>query len=215
MVRKRYEKVIVWEVSWRLNKTATYWPPALLAITALLSRSPGCSTGGPEGPASAGTWFSLLELQQLTPNSDLQLTRTSCSTGLYNCLTPTCFSERRICTQFNPSTVKVIPLISSTGCTCYLYRCISYLTARPGRRSICYSIYRTFVGSGVISLFRGAVSVFYCPSWQSVYIYIYIYIYIWLNRHNRHFLTTYFLLILANCRIGLMIFGENWLINLP
>ena len=49
------------------------------------------------------------ELQQLTPNSDLQLTRTSCSTGLYNCLMPTCFSERHICTQFNPSTVKIIP----------------------------------------------------------------------------------------------------------
>ena len=49
------------------------------------------------------------ELQQLTPNSDLQLTRTSCSTGLYNCFTSTCFSERCICTQFNPSTVKVIP----------------------------------------------------------------------------------------------------------
>ena len=69
----------------------------------------GCSTGGSEGPASAGTWFSLLELQQLTPNPDLQLTRSSCSTGLYNCLTPTCFSKRRICTQFNPSTVNVIP----------------------------------------------------------------------------------------------------------
>ena len=88
---------------------------------------------------SAGTWFSLLELQQLTPNSDPQLTRTFCSIRLYNCLTSTCFSERRICTQFNPSTVRIIPLISSTGCTCYLHGCISYLTARPGRRSICYS----------------------------------------------------------------------------
>ena len=35
--------------------------------------------------------------------------RTSWSTRLYNCLTFTCFSERRICTQSNPSTVKVIP----------------------------------------------------------------------------------------------------------
>ena len=29
------------------------------------------------------------------------------------------------------------------------------------------------------------------------------------------FLSTYFLLILSNCHIDLMIFGGNWLINLP
>ena len=58
---------------------------------------------------SVGSGSHCFELQQLTPNSDIQLTQTSCSTGLYNCLTSTCFSERRICTQFNPSTVKVIP----------------------------------------------------------------------------------------------------------
>ena len=57
----------------------------------------------------AGSGSYCFELQQLTPNSVLQLTRTSCSTGLYNCLSSTCFSERCICTQFNPSTVKVIP----------------------------------------------------------------------------------------------------------
>ena len=32
---------------------------------------------------------------------------------------------------------------------------------------------------------------------------------------NRHFLSTYILLILSNCRIDLMIFGGNRLINLP
>ena len=82
-----------WVGDW--TKTATYWPPALLAIAALLSHSAGLLNRGPEGSAFAGTWFSLLELQQLTPNSDLQLTRTSCCTGLYNCLTSTCF--RSIC----------------------------------------------------------------------------------------------------------------------
>ena len=88
----------VWKVTWRRKKeTAKYWPPALLAIAALPSHPAGLLNRGP------------FELQQLTPNSDLQLTRTSCSTGLYNCLTSTCSSERRICTQFNPSTVKVIP----------------------------------------------------------------------------------------------------------
>ena len=58
---------------------------------------------------SAGSGSHCFELQQLTPNSDLPLTQTSCSTGLYNCLTSTCFSECRICTQFNPSTFKVTP----------------------------------------------------------------------------------------------------------
>ena len=90
----------MWEVS---------WPPVLPAIAALLFRSPGRLNRGPGGPASAGTWFSLLELQHLISNPVSKLTRTSCGTWLYNCLTPTCFSEHRICTQFNPSTVKVIP----------------------------------------------------------------------------------------------------------
>ena len=40
------ERVYVWEGSWRLNKAATYWPPALPAIAALLPVLLGCSTGG-------------------------------------------------------------------------------------------------------------------------------------------------------------------------
>ena len=141
-IRKVYERVIVSEVSWRLNKTETYWPPALLAITALLSRSPGLLNRGPWGPSLAGTWFSLLELQQLTPNSDLQLTN---------------FLSHRIIWLFGTHLLQWAshlhptqhvnsqgyPPISSTGCTCYLHECISYLTARPGRRSICYTSFVT------------------------------------------------------------------------
>ena len=52
MVRKGYVRVIVWEVSWRLNKTAIYWPPALLVITALLSHPVGVLNRGPWGPSS-------------------------------------------------------------------------------------------------------------------------------------------------------------------
>ena len=44
---------------------------------------------------------------------------------------------------------------------------------------------------------------------------LYIYIYIYFIEHNRHFLSTYFLLILSYCRIDFIIFGRNWLINLP
>ena len=36
-----------------------------------------------------------------------------------------------------------------------------------------------------------------------------------LIEHYWHFLSTYFLLILSSCRIDLLIFGRNWLINLP
>ena len=45
------------------------------------------------------------------------------STELYYCFMPT---------QFILSTVKVIPLIPSTGCTCYLHRCISYFDSSAG-----------------------------------------------------------------------------------
>ena len=104
MVRNGYERVFVWEVSWRLNKDCNILTPS--------TYFPFCWAAQPgalRAQLSAGFGSHCFELQQLTPNSDLQLTRTSCSTGLYNCLTPICFSERRICTQFNPSTVKGIP----------------------------------------------------------------------------------------------------------
>ena len=34
-------------MTWRLNRTATYWPPTPMAITAFLSRSPGLLNRGP------------------------------------------------------------------------------------------------------------------------------------------------------------------------
>ena len=46
--------------------------------------------------------YSILSPTRLTLNN-----WTSCRIGLYHCLKPTCFL-RRICTQFNPSTVKFI-----------------------------------------------------------------------------------------------------------
>ena len=106
---KWLRKSYVWEVSWTLNKAATLWPPVLLATAALLSRSAGLLNRGLGGPALC--WDLVLTPRTATTDSKLwlQLTPTSRCTGLYNCLTPTCFSERRSCTQFNPSTVKVIP----------------------------------------------------------------------------------------------------------
>ena len=61
---------------------------------------------GPHSPLlGAGSLYSIL-----SPTNWLQLTEPVCSPGLYNYLTPICFSwGGHICTQFNPSTVKVIP----------------------------------------------------------------------------------------------------------
>ena len=44
----------------------------------------------------------------LSPTNRLQLTEPVCGTGLYNCLRSPASCERRICTQFNLSTVKAI-----------------------------------------------------------------------------------------------------------
>ena len=106
MERKGY----VWEVSWRLNKDGNILTPSSSgysssSFSSCRAAQPGALRAQPQlGPGSHS-----FELQPLTPNSDHQPTRTSCGTRLYNCLMSTCFSERRICTQFNPPTVKVIP----------------------------------------------------------------------------------------------------------
>ena len=53
------------------------------------------------------------------------------------------------------------------------------------------------------------IYIYVCIFWQHFFIDTY------LIEHNRHFLSTYLLLIISNCRIDLMIFSRNWLINLP
>ena len=74
------------------------------------ARSPGLFNRGPWGPQALSLELVLMLASYLqNSDSNSKLTRTSCATGLYNYLASTCFSERRICTQFNPSTVKVIP----------------------------------------------------------------------------------------------------------
>ena len=103
--------------------------PTLLAITVFLSRSPGLLNRAPGGPASLGhgshsSIFSPTDLNFLSP-------------GLYNNLTSTYFLRAsQFRTQFNPSTVNVTPdlLISSTGCTCYLHRCISSFYGLAGSK---------------------------------------------------------------------------------
>ena len=98
--------------------------PTLLAITVFLFRSPGLLNRGPGGPASLGhgshsSIFSPTDLNFLSP-------------GLYNNLTSTYFlraSQFALCSTPRQSRS---PPISSTGCTCYLHRCVSSFDSLPG-----------------------------------------------------------------------------------
>ena len=122
-----------------------------MAITEFLSRFPGLLNRGPGGPASlghvphsiifsptataqsgawgplsAGCWFSL---PHLTSNW-----LTSCLHLGYIIIWRLLFFLRasQFLTQFSPSTVKVISWYSSTWCTYYLHRCISYFDILAG-----------------------------------------------------------------------------------
>ena len=75
---------------------------------------------------STGAWGpSIYWDMVLIPASSLQLIRTSCAPSYIIALSPL---------KFEPSTVKVAPdlLIFSTGCTCYLHRCISSFDSLAG-----------------------------------------------------------------------------------
>ena len=75
----------------------------------------------------------------LIPAFSLQLIWTSCRRGYIIILRPPTSCERHNSHSIQPVDSQGYPPISSTGCTRYLHRCISHLTARPGRRSICNS----------------------------------------------------------------------------
>ena len=104
---KWLRKCYVCEVSWRLNKTATYWPPSsssysstsfsffwaaqLGALRAASPQSGACSLAG-----------------ILSPKLWLQLTELPVAPGYIIVWHPPVSCGRHICTQPNPSTVKVI-----------------------------------------------------------------------------------------------------------
>ena len=80
---------------------------------------------------SAGCWLSLLHLG--SNSFDHQLIHFLSPPGLYNSSTSNFFLWATQSRSFNPSTVKaIISRYSSTGCTCYLYRCISYFDNPAG-----------------------------------------------------------------------------------
>ena len=160
MVLKDYERVMCerWVGDW--TKIATYWPPALLAITALLSRSPVLLN---RGLSLCRVWFSLLR----TATTDSKLWSPTNWLPVAPGYIIIWRSPASVSVASAPnSTRQDYPLISSTGCTSYLHRCISNLTARPGRRSICYTLFC------LVSLFNCMLAILYylCQSllcWNS------------------------------------------------
>ena len=124
-VRNGYERYYLWEVSWRLNRLATYCPPpTLLAITAYLSHSPGLLNRRPGGQLLLGHGFhSSIFLQLIWP---------FCRRGYIIIWHPPTSCERHNSLSIQPFVSKGCSLISSTGCTCYLHRCISSFVSLDG-----------------------------------------------------------------------------------
>ena len=105
---ERLRKGYVWEMSWILNKTATYWPPVPLSLAALLSCSAGLLNRGSWGPIVL-CWVLVLSTASFLRLDWLQLTELPVAPGYIIVWHPPASCERRICTQLNPSTIKVIP----------------------------------------------------------------------------------------------------------
>ena len=112
--------------SWAAQPGA--WGPSLSGTWSsfqhLLSNS-NCSVEGPESPLH---WVLVLSTA-----SYFQLTWTSCRRGYIIIWRPLFFLRAsQFRTRFIHSTVKFMSWYSSTGCTCYLHRCIFYFDSSAG-----------------------------------------------------------------------------------
>ena len=144
---ERVTKGFTVRVELETERNCNILTPTLMAITAFLSRSPGLFKRGPGGPASLGygphssifsptglnsNWLNRVSLGPPLLGAGflyriLTLTDwTSCAPSYIIVRCPPSSCGRQKLHSFNPSTVKVIFWYSSTGCTCYLNRCISY-----------------------------------------------------------------------------------------
>ena len=89
------------------EQTATYWPPVPLSLAALLSRSAGLLNRGSWGPIAL-CWELILSTASYLQLTDSKLTELLVAPSYIIVWRPPASCERRICTQFNPSTAKVI-----------------------------------------------------------------------------------------------------------
>ena len=100
-----------------------------MAITAFLSGSSVLFNRGPGGPLCLVLVFSTASYLQLVGSpTDC----TSCAPSYIIVRRPPSSCGRYKSHSFNPSTVNVIFWYSSTGCTYYLHRCISYFDSPAG-----------------------------------------------------------------------------------
>ena len=106
------------------EQNCNIFTPTPMATTAFLSHSPGLLNWGPGGPASldAGFLYHIL--------SPTDWTCFAPSYIIVRCTPSSCGRHKSL--SVNPSTVKVIFWYSSTGCICYLNRCISYFDSPAG-----------------------------------------------------------------------------------
>ena len=113
MVGKGCERVMCerWVGDW--TEAETYWPPVHPSLAALLSRSAGLLNRGPWGPRPLLS----LVLTASNCNNWLPTNWTSCLTGLYHCLTSTCFPWASQLHPIQPVHSQGYTLISLTGCT--------------------------------------------------------------------------------------------------
>ena len=144
--------------SWRQNRTATYWPPLYWPKPRFFPVLLGCSTGdlgaqplwdmfsfphlvcnwnGLQTAQSGVWWLPLLGAgflyRILSPTGLVSKTDgISCVLSYIIVQRPPSSCGRHKLHSFNPSTVKATFYYSSTGCTCYLHRCISYFDCLAG-----------------------------------------------------------------------------------
>ena len=119
MVAKGLGKGYVWEVSWRLNKLQHIDLPVPLSLATLFSHSAGLLNRRSWGHIAL-CWALVLSTASYLQLDWLQTNWTSCRTGLYHCLTSTCFLWASHLHPIQPVHSQGYTLISSTGCTCSL-----------------------------------------------------------------------------------------------
>ena len=105
------------------------WDMFLNPASHQLVWSPNWSIGGLRAP-SARCWLSLPHL--VTNGSGLQTDWISCALCYIIVQRPPSPCGCHKLHSFNPSMVKASLCYSSTGCTCYLQRCISYFDSPAG-----------------------------------------------------------------------------------
>ena len=117
MVAKGFAKGLCVRSELETEQTATYWPPVPLSLAALLSRSAGLLNRGSWGPLAHwwGLVLSTASYLQLWP----QLTQTVYRTGLYHCLTSTCFLWASHLHPILPVHIQGYIFMSSTGFTSF------------------------------------------------------------------------------------------------